>query len=597
MGVVPSDIVDQMRSVLALTEPDLDTTIGSVTRKILDAVAESAASTYIDRYLLNYQYDIESKSGADLDNFVQLFGFNRLPPRRATGSITFERTSPATVNTIIPVNSQFATTEAIPTIAVTVVPAVMLVGDTSITVPAQAGLGGSAGNIPANGLRVAATPIPGVGTFSNSAAFTGGTDGESDEQLRDRFKKTVFRNLAGTEQMFLAVALENQNVSQVNVIGASKRHREQIQLDGSGAATSTVVGARYVYPNSSVLGQGIDLGNVLTPGVHYSFATTTPPSVQSLDNTQAPPNGIFDFEFEYVPSASRNDPTGGVTNRVDVYVNGSDPAGANETAIFHSAKVFNATANDPLNATNFQRLDSTQPTVGNYFVPFSFAPVIEASEDDTITINGIVYTEGTDYWTVNDVSRDGGSFHSLSGIEIRSAANGATLAIPADGTSFSVAYVFNAVPRDVEEEIRAWRLITTDVRVHQAKPILLNFYFAVVLLPGYTLGGVQALVEAAIRNYVNGVGFGGVVQVSDLLEVVHSVPGIDAVRFYTSSDDATHYAIQGVSSTGSILNIYATPGTGGQVRRAIDVIVGDDEVPYINSVTLALRAQNSMGAV
>src|SRR4051794_5411380 len=94
--VTQTDIVAQMRAALSVSEPDLDTTIGSTTRKILDAVAEVVAESLIDKLLLDYQYDIDAKSGQDLDDFVALFGFNRLPAKRATGTVIFSRREVAT---------------------------------------------------------------------------------------------------------------------------------------------------------------------------------------------------------------------------------------------------------------------------------------------------------------------------------------------------------------------------------------------------------------------------------------------------------------------------------------------------------------------
>lgn len=586
MAVGVNDVVSQMRALLSLSDPDLDTTVGTVTRKILDVVGEVVAESYLDRYLLDYQYDIDTKIGADLDAFVSLFGFTRLTARRAVGTITFERTGSTTAVTI-PVGSQLGTN----TVTVqTVVPAMMLVGDTSITVPAQAMLGGASGNIPANSLRLRQTPLDGVASFSNLTAFTGGTDPESDEQLRLRFKRTIFRNLAGTEQMFTAVALEDRDVTQVNVLGASRRRREQIQVTG-GTATSTLpaTSIRYVYANSSIFGANIDGGSILTPNVHYTFNPTSPPSITGISG--AVPDGIYDFEFEYIPAASRNDPTNGVTNRVDIYVNGTRATEATETALWRTTRTFNATVGDPLNRTNFLRSDSTTPTVGNYFVALAFAPAIDASVNNQITIGAVTYTEGVDYWVVNDITAQGGTSRSLSGLEFLSAANGQTKAIPADGATFGADYIFNAIPRDIEQAIATWRLITTDVRVHQAKVVLLNVSMAVMLTPGLSLSAVQPAISSAISQYIATVGFGGVVQISDLLEVAHQVNGVDAVRLLTSSDNATVYGVQRVSSTGAVLTTYSSGG------RAADVIINDDEVPALNAVTVVQRAQNSMGVV
>lgn len=589
MAVDVNSVVSQMRQALLLSEPDLDTTVGTTVRKILDAVGEMVAESYVDRYLLDYQYDVDSKQGADLDDFVAQFGFTRLAARRATGTVTFERSGLADTLVIIPVGTLLGTDGAVPTSVITVVPAMLLPGDTSISVPAQALLGGAAGNVAVNALRVQQTPLMGVTSFTNQVAFTGGTDAEGDLQLRERFKRTIFRNLAGTEQMFVATALENPAVSQVNVLGASKRRREQVQVIG-GTATSTIQGARYIYPNSSVFGTDLDGGAILTPGVHYTFNATVPPSITSIG--AGVPDGFYDFEFEYVSTASRNDPTAGVSNRVDVYVNGESAAQANEVALWHAARVFNTTADDPLNRTNFQRLDSSQPVAGNHFLALSFAPVIDASLSDSIVIGAVTYIEGTDYWMVNDITREGGTSRSLSGIEFKSAANGQAKALPAENTAVALEYAFNTVPRDVEEAVRSWRLITTDVRVHQAKQVRLNVHMAVILDPGLALASIQPQVYARLADYISRVGFNGVVQVSDLLEVAHSVDGVDAVRMLASSEPAAtgRYGLQVVSASNDVLDTNATSG------RAKDLLLGDDQVPNLNMVYLVQKAQNSFGA-
>lgn len=184
----------------------------------------------------------------------------------------------------------------------------------------------------------------------------------------------------------------------------------------------------------------------------------------------------------------------------------------------------------------------------------------------------------------------------MSGIEFLSTANGSAKVMPADGTVFAADYLYNAVPAEVEAAARVWGLMTTDVRVHQAKIVLLNIYMAVIFTSGYTPSSVISEIEVALNSYIGAVGFNGVVQVSDLVAEAHRVPGVDAVRLLTNSDDGTHYAIQAVSTTGTILTTYAT-NVGGQIRRATDVILSDDQVPVLNTLTVVAKAQNSFGAV
>lgn len=602
---MPSSIpeyVQRMRDALAVSDPDLDTSIGTTARKIIDAVGEVAAEVSVDKYLLDYQYDLEAKTGADLDDFVALFGFTRLAAKRSTGAVVFEReTASATTNILIPMGTQIATDDSLPVVVSTLVPAVLPIGQSSVSVPVQAVLGGAQGNAPAFSLQRRVTPLNGVNSFTNPVALSGGADAESDEQLRLRFKRTVFRNLAGTEQMFLGVALDDEAVTHANVLGAARRRREQVEIV-SGAASSTLVDAKYVYPDSSVFGADLDGGGILTPGVHYDFTPGPPAAVSVLDGNAAP-DGIYEFEYDYTPEASRNDPATGVTNRVDVYVNGDRPTTAAESAIFQTARVFSATPADPLNVAAFERESGASPVAGNYFIALAFAPVTDPAPDGTVTIAGITYTQDVDFWLVNDVSASGGTPQSLSGIELRSPANGATQPMPPDGSVFNLEYLFNAVPRDVESAVRAWRLITTDVRVHQARRVLLNLNLAVIFASGYSEAVVRPELEDSLSRFVAQIGFNGVVQVSDLLGVAHRVPGVDAVRFLTSADPwldpddaSTHYAIEQVNPFGDVLRRFAT-NTPGQTERAIDVILSDDETPVFNQVNLAVKAQNSFGSV
>ena len=791
MPLSASEIASQMRAALAVTEPDLDTSIGSTARKMLDAVAEVVAEASIDTYLLDYQYDIETKAGADLEDFVGLFGFSRLSARRATGSMTFERsTTAAPINDVlIPVGTQVATSDSNPVIVATVVPAILVRNTSSVSVPVQAVVGGTRGNVPANTLIRRVTPLTGVATLTNPLALSGGADPEADAALRDRFRRTVFRNLAGTEQMFLGVALDDEAVTHANAIGAAKRYREQLELTGGpfGAATSSVPAVRYTYPGSQAFGRDIDAGVVLTPGVHYSFSPAAPPVVTSLDTTPTgAPNGIYDLEFEYVPRASRNDPVAGITNRIDIYVNGVRPTQAVDVAVFSTDSVFSPRAvltaqaslpaatitvdtttgfpsagtvyvgtqlvtytgktattftggsggtgvqpvgtevvralNDPMLISNFTRPDGTTPSPLNQFIPLISAPVIDIP--NSLVIGAITYSEGTDMWLVDDITNLGGTPSSLSGIELKAStfadgsatqgstgftsataafaagdvgkaivsdsmanstyANGvstnasptytsATAAFTADdvgkgitgtnipasttilavtnattitlsanatasgsslsftitsrkvirtgttiatvtntttiglsqaaaatlatttftfaplpGTVFNVSYTFNAVPRDVDRAVRVWRLITTDVKVHQSKLIRLNLAFAVILVPGASLAGVKLEMQSALSALIEAVGFNGVVQGSDLLEVAHRVPGVDSVRFLTATDSPTVFGIQRVVGAGPttttasvILPVGAIPVVStASFPSTGTVYVGDQAVNY-----------------
>ena len=869
-----SEIVQEMIDALAIAEPDLDTGIGSVTRKLLDAVAEQVAERDIDSYLHSYAYDIDAKSGADLDEMLRLFGFARLPAQRSTGEVSFSRSTPSATSILIPAGTQVATSAGV--VVSTVVPVYLVSGDLQVSSPAMALEGGTKGNASAASLTIMKNAVAGVSSVTNVVAFTGGTDEENDEHFRKRFKETVFRNMAGTEcqppgtqvlvpgndgpksvpieslvagdqvvgwragtpllrgrrvqsinsnafegdlvvvkatdgrasrytpnhrclarldsaisgkhlvylmrkgnsfrigkssdtrsstgatglagrmasqradeswilsvhdssdeallaeqltgwefgiptvmfkatshdrpnrqiyldhfwdkvgdlteraslcltsfgrrieypmmtrgqrtvwnrvseiracnlldgcemvdvaamihdrsdrndylwyqksisvtvsrefyagpvwsmdvdspstyiadgfathnSMFMGVAMDDPSVIQANVVGATKRFRERIQLSG-GTGTSTVQDAAALVSETVVFGPSIDSGEIFARDVQYSWNDgSIPPAVTSLDPVIVP-DGVYDLEFDYTPKASRNDLANGISNRIDVYVRGERAIEGSETLVFKTARTFNNTTSSPFYRQNFRRKNEVVPTNGNFFVPYASVPLLDPSTSDQIVINAVTYIEGTHYWLVHDTSVKGGSPRSLAGIEIRSAANGSPLADPPNSSRFTVSTVFNEVPRSVEAAINNWRLVGTDVWVHQAKLMRLRLNFAIILSPGYTQAAVKADLVKALSLFIDSVGFNNVVQASDLLFVARGVPGVDAIRFMTDSDNPTNYAIQRVTEAGTVVETYAT---GVTPKRALDVLCGDDESPVLDDVALTLRAQNTWGAV
>lgn len=750
----PNEIVSQMRQSLAIAEPDLDTGIGTPIRKVLDVVSEAIAEAYLDRYLLTYQYDIDSRSGADLDAFVALFGFARLPARRASGSILLQRNTPAETSIFIPAGSQIATVDNPPIIAQMITSSIFPQGATSISVSVQSVVGGADGNVASNTLVRWINPVSGIVAVTNPAALTGGTDAENDDQLRERFKRSVFRNLAGTSDMYLGIALDDNDVSAAKVLGPAERWREQIEIV-SGTATSTIsnnvatltvsaatnasptvltisqvhglipgsiikiAGAvgltsingtfrvattpstttltlssldglsaingngtytassatvtvidrvRWVFDTGVTLGANIDAGSILSPGVHYTFnPNTLPPTITSLDATNCP-DGLYDLVYNYTPLASRNDTTKGVSNRVDVYVNGQRARTATETLICDGRVTIAATPGSATSAANFRRLDGSLPTAGNIVLRLSFNPVVDLPDELRVSSSQTLLY-GTDYWVVNEVGTNSGSWNSFGGIEFsatstqagsvniasstnatpivvttatshlfkvgqkviianhatNTAANGVftisnvtsnTLTLQssvgngvggATGTvalysPVTLSYDYNAVPRDVQVAVEAWRLLTTDVMIHYGTPASLKVNAAVILRPGVTVASVQSSVNNAVSRFLADLPFGGTMQVSDLLNVIGDVTGVDAVRLLSSAD-RTARTITGATNASPIVLTMAS-GHGFVANDSIIVSgVGGNTaangiftVQSSNTTTVTLKNSTGNGA-
>lgn len=615
-----NDVVSQMRAALALSDPDLDTSTGTTTRKILDVVAESIAESYLDQHMLSYQYDIDSKSGADLDAFCALFGIVRIGAKRSTGTVVFTRPASATNQTIlIPVNTQVATQTSPQITVITVAAAFMDIGVQTVTVPVQAIEGGVQGNVGAGLLTRILSPLQGVSAVVNIQPLTGGAPQETDSELRKRWKQTVFRAVNGSTDFYLGLAradglLNDPGCTRANVVGATKMRREQVQII-SGTAQSTADDVVYSYPSSVVLGVDIDGGDVLVRDHDYTFDVgTIPPTIHDAGGLTE--GTIYDLVYEYVPQASRNDPENGISNRIDIWANGVRAVDAAQTVVFQTTKVFSATSTDPLYRDNFVMPDGTSPAAGQIFIPLAWGPIVTLP--DTLTIGGTTYFQarpdaplgtvhvggaGTEIYAYDMVHEDtafGWTPNSLFGL-VWDEANA-----PPPGTVFvvSTGYTYNEVPRSIQEGVEAWRLLGTDAKVHQAKLQALRFNLAVMIDPKVSRTVVFQQIREALSGFCESLEFDSTVQLADALRVVLNVPAVDNARFMSASDypDWT-YASRNDFPTGIQLIVNNTPietfvDSNG---RPFDVEFGDAELPVFDSLGGAaggidepsLRAQNT----
>jgi uncharacterized phage protein gp47/JayE len=601
-----NDIASGMIDALRLTEPTLDTSIGSLARKIIDAVAGVQAEGATDDFLSTYTYDIDSKTGGDLDDFCAVFGLARLQAQRATGVVTFSRPASiaATRTATIGVGIQVMAMTNPVVYAQTMTSAVMAIGQTSIDVPVQALLAGPAGNVAAGTLTNIATQIDGVTAVTNSSALSNGAVSETDDQLRTRFKATVFRNLAGTDAMYRAMALQVQAdpsdstsraVTQVNVIGPKKTWIEQVQVV-SGVAATTLTSAAYIYPGSVYVGANVSQGKILTPTTQYiaTINNSINPATLSIATVGTNmPDGFYDLQFDYVPTYSRNDPLStrwgaigaSITNRVDIWVNGTVAQTATQSCVFNSTSAmrFTGVTNDPLQASRFIKLNGTSPSINDVFVPLGFGPIVNVPT--TLSIGGTNYVLGTHYDIVHQNDAFGYGPTSKYGLVFYAAG-----AIPASNTPFSITYTYNSVPFTAQNAIESqWRLLGTDVQVHAGKVVQYRYHLAIVFDRTFDQSTVTTNINTAIAAFVNGLGFNSAMQISDLLQVIHAVPGVDNARFLNNTDDGTHYAMEIILPNGST-------GTVAQVGgRAVDVYFNDASYPLFHSTRIIAKARNNFG--
>jgi uncharacterized phage protein gp47/JayE len=579
-----TEISQSIRSQLAVLDPDISAEPLTPERKIIDTVAEVIAGTEVDQYVLSYQYDIDTRTGADLDKMVALFGFARQGGRRASGFVTFQRATPATADIQIPAGTQISkpgSSISATVTFVTLTSATMFTGTVSVDVPVEATVDGEIGNVPANSIIQFGTGTTGdISSITNADATSGGSSQETDAELRVRFKNTVFRNISGTTDQYLALAVASRFASKANVVGPTSRFIEYLQISG-GAATSQIPYSKYTYAFDYWLTDGAIANETFynPRSVDYTFTAAVPPTLAVNNSAVLPNNTVVLLEHSYCSINSRNDPTNNIANYVDVFVAGQDATTATESANFPtSANNFNATSSSAFYQGNFRRVTTNvQPTVGNRFQELLWQPV--ATLPSQITIGANTFNLNTDYWLVKDVTVYKGSKRARNGIEWTAAA-ATTIG---SGTSFSYTYTFNKLAMTLNELMDSHKQITTDVLVHIATSRYFNIYLTVMYTPGFASAAVNQAITTVLSDFFSKQQFGAVIQISDLLEITHEVPGVDNVRL-TQATEATSYGVLEVAANG------VTPIGAAYIS---DFSLQDSDLPVLNTLVTIQRSQNT----
>ena len=249
-------------SARASTTKELDFTVGSLFRA--NAEAHAAAVLWQQWLILDVlrQTRLATSQGAEVDSYVGDFGVVRLPAVSALGSVILARYATG-IAALVPVGATVQTldgTQSFVVIDDTTNSAYSALsggynvdaGTSSVTVAVQAIIGGSAGNVQPGTVGVLTTAIPGIDTVTNTNAFTGGIDAESDDALKVRFGQFIGGLSKGTDDAIgYAIASTQQGLTydiQYNqdTLGDYQPGNFVVTVDdGSGAPSMAIKNAVY----------------------------------------------------------------------------------------------------------------------------------------------------------------------------------------------------------------------------------------------------------------------------------------------------------------------------------------------------------------
>lgn len=332
------------------------------------------------------------------------------------------------------------------------------------------------------------------------------------------------------------------------------------------------------------------------------------------------------MEHAYISINSRNNYSYGILNCVDVFINGENAQAASSEEIVptssnalqnSNALVWTYQKTTATEVINFRRdVDGRPSAVGSLIQPLYWQPVLDLPETievgtatyykanyynpgDSTYYNDAAFTTKAHYCLANEVNSYFGTIRSRSGIEWFQSGNnhldGELASDPADhssysgpkieaqvGTQFTVdSYLYDQNISDLQAVMEANRQTTQDVLVHKAK----ERYFQPIVTIMYSIGATKAVVnasiQAALSSFFENQYYGAAIQLSDILQVIHNVPGVDNVRW--SNPDVDGDKVQEVSADGY-------PLSDGVVMYQVDFFIQDNELaasPNAPVVTVA----------
>lgn len=539
----PDVISASILATLSQTAPQLSCAVGTPERHLVDACATQISAAYVSQYLTGGMMDINTMSGLQLDQFVGVFGFGRLQGSAATGALTVTLTNISSVNINIPLGNQFYTTPGLAGLSTTIYfastqAAVIPAGSATVTIPVLCTTVGTQGNVPPDSVTSQSEAV-GASIVTNLAAMTGGTNVETDAQLRQRFMDTLLRNISGTSDWYINVALQNKSVSRVAVYGPVSLYVTQIAVPASTLTLDVTGDVKYTWPggNSCFTGIGTSSEVFYSPVDDYSLSSGASPVFTTVSSGALTTGQIVDLEFQYTTRSSRNDPANGITNKVDVFVDGVAPFQVTETCVVSSTTLSSSSAS-PLFTGNFERVGAAgAPLDTNRFMRLGSVPVISSGFPSSITVGSTVYTQNTHYFLLQGTTTLRGSQLEIAGLEWTSSG-------PSNGTQLVLNYTYNQVPELLDAVMHSSKQICTDVLNHVAQYQYLTTCLTIEYSRHYAITTVNTAIVARLQIFYQTLGFGAVVIFSQLEAAVQQVLGVNEVHVTTSGESSPNHGIK-----------------------------------------------------
>jgi hypothetical protein len=118
-------------------------------------------------------------------------------------------------------------------------------------------------------------------------------------------------------------------------------------------------------------------------------------------------------------------------------------------------------------------------------------------------------------------------------------------------------YFFDENIVKVQAAMEASRPVTTDVLVHRAQHRYFKFWVTVMYDSGASIDDVNSNINNELARAMANAYFGTTIQLSDILQTIHNVNGVDNVRWTSEDDTDIGYRVEECDVDGNpILNVH-----------------------------------------
>lgn len=508
--------VDYLKKKLRVTFPSLDTSPVSPVRALLDVFSEIHAQADIaqDRA---YEWNMDAKSGKALEDFVSLFGFTRIPAKYASGTVTVRFAANNIRDYLIPrgtrllayrnngriVEYQVSRDTGVPRYS------------SFVTIPIIASSPGASSNARPGEVTYLDFTMDSMIMVFNEKEIFGGSPQEGDEDLRNRFRGTLFRNNMSTEEYYKSLADKHPKVSAIQLIKPYQNAEEHLKII-KGEAKCQEDSLIYTYPhNFSVylMEKGMWLEENKDFDVTVDNLTPLPPTITFKGDAWTE-GEIVRVRYGYCSQKSRNNPQTNVLHYLDLFVMGTDPY---PTIDFSSWPQYNEFGVGSVT----QKTHPTGVNGSRYYV-FTRQPVIELYPE--IQVDGITYYRGRDYILVKDRSVNANSTRAKDLILWLT-----RLPAGEPNPTFHIPYFHESMVREIQETLDAPNThgAIDDILIHGAERVLFDFDMVIEWERGQqnSVG-----VENAIRDYLSRVAMGSRIKMGPLMKNLHNVPRVSSAQ-------------------------------------------------------------------